>query len=232
MTPGKLARRALWVVMTALATVIAVYAAAVMLLPAFGAPFIVVRRTTIPLAVAAHLTGGLVALAVGAWQLNARLRARVVELHRWMGRTYVVGVLIGGLGALRMAVVSEEGWVTHLGFGVLAVLWMFTTARGYLAIRSHDEARHRRWMIRSYALTFAAVTLRLELPLLQAAGISSTVAYQLISWVSWMPNLLFAEWLVRRTNAGLGLPMAFIAYRPVDPEADRLTGDVAHRGIR
>jgi hypothetical protein len=194
-------KRVLWVVMTALATLVAGYAAAVMLLPAFGPPFVAERRTTMPLAVAAHLVGGLVALAVGAWQLNARLRARVIALHRWMGRTYAVGVLVGGLGALRMSVVSEEGWITHLGFGVLAVAWLFTTGRGYLAIRSRDEARHRRWMIRSYSLTLAAVTLRIYLPLALATGISFTSAYQAISWLAWVPNLLLAEWWVRRTPA-------------------------------
>jgi uncharacterized membrane protein len=191
-------KRVLWVAMTALATLVAAYAAGVLLLPGFGPPFMMARRTTIPLAVVAHLGGALVALAVGAWQLNARLRARVIALHRWMGRTYVVGVLVGGLGGLRMAVVSEEGWITHIGFGLLAVLWLFTTTRGYVAIRSHDEMRHRRWMIRSYALTFAAVTLRIYIPLSLAAGIPFGSAYQAISWLAWVPNLVFAEWWLAR----------------------------------
>lgn len=196
-------KRALWVVMTVLATAVAAYAAAVMLLPAFGPPFVAVRRATMPFAVSAHLVGSLVALAVGAWQLNAWLRARVIALHRWMGRAYVVGVLVGGLGALRMAVVSEEGWITHVGFGLLAVAWLFTTGRGYVAIRSRDEALHRRWMIRSYSLTLAAVTLRIYLPLALASGISFTSAYQAISWLAWVPNLLFAEWWVRRTQTAM-----------------------------
>jgi uncharacterized membrane protein len=194
-------KRALWVVMTALATLVAAYAAAVLLVPGFGPPFVTLRRTTMPLAVAAHLVGGLVALAVGAWQMNARLRARVIELHRWMGRTYVIAVLIGGLGALRMAVVSLEGWVTHLGFGLLALLWLFTTASGYIAIRSHEEARHRRWMIRSYSLTLAAVTLRIYLPVSLALGVPFANAYQAISWLCWAPNIILAEWLLRRTQA-------------------------------
>jgi uncharacterized membrane protein len=200
-------RRALWLVMTVLATLVAVYATAALLIPGFGPPFMVTRRTAMPIAVAAHLAGGLVALAVGAWQLNARLRARVLTLHRWMGRTYVLAVLVGGVGALRMAVVSEHGWITHSGFGVLAVLWLYTTARGYVAIRAHDEARHRRWMIRSYALTFAAVTLRIYIPLGAAAGIPFATVYQAIAWVSWVPNLLLAEWLVRRARVSIaGIP--------------------------
>ncbi|MEO8619629.1 MAG: DUF2306 domain-containing protein [bacterium] len=128
------------------------------------------------------------------------LRSRIIGLHRWMGRTYVVAVLIGGLGALRMALVSSAGWFTHLGFGLLGLLWLFSTARGYIAIRSHDEASHRRWMIRSYSLTLAAVTLRIYIPLGIAAGVPFDNAYQVISWLSWVPNLILAEWLVQRTR--------------------------------
>jgi hypothetical protein len=118
-----------------------------------------------------------------------------------MGRTYVVAVLVGGLGALPMALVSEHGWITHLGFGLLAVVWMFTTARGYLAIRAHDEPTHRRWMMRSYALTFAAVTLRIYIPISELAGIPFPSAYRVISWLCWVPNLLLVEWMLRRTSA-------------------------------
>jgi uncharacterized membrane protein len=194
-------KKALWVVMTALATLVAAYAAAVLLLPGFGPPLIIARRATMPLAVTAHLGGGLVALAVGAWQMNARLRSRFIEYHRWMGRTYVVAVLIGGLGALRMAPESQQGWVTHLGFGLLALLWLFSTARAYIAIRSHAEARHRDWMIRSYSLTLAAVTLRIYLPVSLALGVPLGNAYRVISWLCWVPNIILAEWLVRRTQA-------------------------------
>lgn len=115
--------------MTVLATLVAVYAAAVLLLPGFGPPLVIARRTTMPLAVTAHLGGSLVALAVGAWQMNARLRSRFIELHRWMGRTYVVAVLIGGLAGLRMSAASLQGWATHFGFGLLALFWLFTTVR-------------------------------------------------------------------------------------------------------
>ncbi len=194
-------KRAPWVVMTALATLVAAYAAAVLLLPGFGPPLITARRTTMPLAVMAHLGGGLVALAVGAWQMNARFRSRFIEFHRWMGRTYVVAVLIGGLGALRMAGASLQGWATHLGFGLLAVLWLFTTVRAYVAIRSREEARHRGWMIRSYSLTLAAVTLRIYLPLSLALGVPFGNAYRVISWSCWVPNIILAEWLVRRMQA-------------------------------
>jgi len=54
---------------------------------------------------------------------------------------------------------------------------------------------HQRWMIRSLALTFAAVTLRVYLPLSVAVGLPFDVAYPVIAWVCWVPNLLVAECL-------------------------------------
>jgi len=53
-------------------------------------------------------------------------------------------------------------------------------------------------MTRSYALTFAAVTLRIYLPLSQVAGIPFEPAYQTIAWLCWVPNLIVAEWLILR----------------------------------
>lgn len=50
-------------------------------------------------------------------------------------------------------------------------------------------------MVRNFALTFAGVMLRLELPLLSAA-FGFEIAYMMVAWTSWMPNLLVAQWLV------------------------------------
>jgi hypothetical protein len=96
-------------IMTVLAVFIAIYALAVLLVPGFGPPFVAERRTMMPLALGAHLAGSLCALALGPWQLNSRLRARAIGMHRWMGRAYVVSVIVGGIGALALATVSQEG---------------------------------------------------------------------------------------------------------------------------
>jgi len=58
-------------------------------------------------------------------------------------------------------------------------------------------------MVRSYALIFAAVTLRIELPLLTAAFHDFTPAYLVVAWLSWVPNLLVVEWYLRRTSPAL-----------------------------
>jgi len=118
-----------------------------------------------------------------------------------MGRGYVVAVLVGGLGALGLAPLSQAGLVTHIGFGLLAVLWLTATAQAYFSIRAGDQVNHRDWVIRRYSLTLAAVTLRVYLPLSQAAGIPFADAYQAIAWVCWVPNLVAAEWVVLRRRS-------------------------------
>ncbi len=192
-------KQALWVTMAVLSVLVALYAFGLLVTPGLGPPFIAERRLDMPIALYAHLAGGLTALAVGPWQLHSRLRARALGRHRLLGRVYVIAVLVGGLGSLGLATVSMEGLVTHLGFGMLGVLWLGSTLQAFLRIRAGDQASHRVWMIRSFALTLAAVTLRLWLPLSQIAGIPFPDAYQAVAWVCWVPNLVVAEWFVLRT---------------------------------
>lgn len=146
-----------------------------------------------------HIAGGMGALLAGPWQFSEKLRARAINFHRWLGRFYLLEVLLGSIAGFAMATVSDQGLPTHLGFGILAVLWFFTGLQAYLKIRRGEVAAHRRWMIRNFALSLAAVTLRNYLPLmLFALHWSFRTSYITVSWLCWVPNFLVAEWLVRR----------------------------------
>jgi uncharacterized membrane protein len=146
-----------------------------------------------------HIAGGIGALLAGPWQFSEKLRARALNLHRWLGRFYLVEVALGSIAGFAMATVSEEGLPTHLGFGLLAVLWFFTGLQAYrMVLRGNIEA-HRQWMIRNFALTLAAVTLRNYMPImLFALHWPFRTTYITVSWLCWVPNLLVAEWIVRR----------------------------------
>jgi uncharacterized membrane protein len=147
-----------------------------------------------PLAIHAHIFGSAVALIIGPFQFWTRLRNERPQLHRWLGRCYLlIGVGIGGSAGLFMAFHAFGGLPARLGFGVLAVLWLYTGYRAYRAIRARDITSHRRWMVRNFALTFAAVTLRLYLPSAMASGIAFELAYPVIAWLCWVPNLLATE---------------------------------------
>ena len=140
-----------------------------------------------------HAFGGILALALGPWQFWAGLRNKHLQLHRWIGRLYLFGVLVGGIGGLYLATIAYSGLPTRIGFGMLGTLWLGTGAMAYQRIRQRDIERHREWMIRNYALTFAAVTLRLWLPLLMALGFNFLDSYITVAWFCWVPNLLVAE---------------------------------------
>jgi uncharacterized membrane protein len=141
-------------------------------------------------------------LALGPFQFLPRLRNRHQNVHRWMGRFYLFGVLAGGVGGLYLALFSYGGLITHLGFGALAVLWLATGLLAYRAIRARRIEVHRQWMTRNFALTFAAVMLRLWIPASEAAGISFDVAYPVVAWLCWVPNLVVAEGLFLAARRG------------------------------
>ena len=160
------------------------------------------RLMSLPWYAYLHFLGSGTALLIGGFQFSSRLRRSAPALHRWTGRVYLLACLIGGIGGLGLATISFGGPPTHVGFALLGVLWLVSGAQAYLAIRRGDVAAHRRWMIRSFALTFAAVTLRIELGLLTGVlGWPFPDAYVTVAWLCWVPNLVVAEWLLvgRRT---------------------------------
>lgn len=160
-------------------------------------PHILARRALF----LAHVAAAPIALATGAVQFLPRLRARRPGLHRWTGRLYGVAVLIGGVAGLGLAFHAIGGPVGGWGFGLLAVLWLGITAQAIRLAMARRIAEHRVWMIRSFALTFAAVTLRLQLPLLFALGMDYPDASRILAWSCWVPNLILALWLTRPRRA-------------------------------
>jgi uncharacterized membrane protein len=154
-----------------------------------------------PIGIYAHVFASVVALTLGPFQFSSRLRASQIQLHRWSGRAYLgVGVLLGGLSGLYMSFHAFGGVEARLGFGCLALAWLFTGLCAFLAIRRRDVASHRRWMVRNFALTFAAVMLRLYLPASMVAGVDFGLAYSVIAWLCWVPNVVVAEVLFNRTH--------------------------------
>lgn len=142
-----------------------------------------------------HVFASIVALVLGPLQFSARLRQRHLHLHRWFGRAYLaIGVFVGSVSGLYMSQFAHGGPVARLGFAVLALAWFYSGLRAYLAIRGGAVEAHRKWMVRNFSLTFAAVTLRIYLPAAMVAGIDFALAYAVIAWLCWVPNLVFAEW--------------------------------------
>lgn len=172
-----------------------------------------------------HIVFAGLALLVGGFQFSRRLRRRSLRAHRWIGRTYVVSVLIGGIAAFVMSFFSSVAFLGFFGFGSLAILWIWTTYRGYQSARNRDFASHQAWMIRSFALSYAAPTLRIwllllivvQLPFGLDESVAAANAYAPVPFLCWLPNIVIAEYIIHRR----GLP-SFI-----QTADDRVRGGVA-----
>jgi uncharacterized membrane protein len=150
-----------------------------------------------------HIGGMMVAAAIGPFQFRQSFRDRHRDIHRLMGRIYLTGALVGGLGGLYMAQYAASGTVAHVGFTLLALGVLGSSAMAFLAIRRVDIETHREWMTRSFALILAAVTLRLYLPFLESA-FGEYDGYAVVAWLAWVPNILIAEAIIRRQRPRSG----------------------------
>lgn len=171
------------------------------------------RSAAVQLAFLLHVGAGGLALLLSPLQFATRLRTRAPQVHRVVGRLVLASIAVAGAAGLVLAPRSLAGPVGTGGFGLLAVLWMACAGTAWLAILRRDVAAHRRWMVRSFALTYAAVTLRMWLGVLIAgqvglAGVDEQVAFEraylLVPFLSWVPNLVVAEWYLatrRRSTA-------------------------------
>ena len=156
---------------------------------------------SVPVPLWGHLVFGPLVLALAPFQLATRLRVAYPRLHRVMGYGYAMSVLLAGLSSLALlGQFTGTDWARS-GFAVLALLWIGCTATGIsFAIRG-QTARHRVWMLRSVALTFAAVTLRVMMAPLLAAGWTVLQTYDVTAWASWGGNLAVIEYYLRRKRA-------------------------------
>jgi uncharacterized membrane protein len=173
-------------------------------------PNILANRFANP-ALIVHVAGAATALLLGPLQFFGVIRRRWPRWHRRIGTVYVLGCLVGGLAGLALALGSTSGPIASAGFGALAVAWLIATATAWRFARARDFVRHRRWMIRSFALALAAVTLRIYLPIAQIAQLDFHVSYVAISFLCWVPNLIAAElylalWAPLRTSRPLAAP--------------------------
>jgi uncharacterized membrane protein YozB (DUF420 family) len=144
-----------------------------------------------------HLLGSSLALALGLPQFWMGFRNRFMNVHRWTGRLYVLGVLIGSIGAFLMSTTPEQS----LGFGfafslfALAVAWVTTTGAAFFAIIRRKIKLHKEWMIRSYIVTLAFVTFRLlsDYVPYDSWGLDHADYNTAMMWSCWVFPLMISE---------------------------------------
>jgi uncharacterized membrane protein len=205
--PG-LRHTAAWIVVAVLSAVIAVYALSFLVRGAAAFPP-ALRESFLarPWGIYPHAALGAIALLVGPLQFRRSLWIHRRALHRRLGVVYVTCAALTGTAGMYMAAFSLGGWITHVGFGLLGLFTLVTTVLAYARIRQRRVAEHRDAMIFSFVCIFAAVTLRLELPLLVLAFRGDfPLAYAVVSWLCWVPNLACAWWYLTRRREREALP--------------------------
>ena len=116
----------------------------------------------------------------------------------------MISVLTSGACGIYLSFFATGGWITGLGFFLLGVFWIFFTLRAYMAARAVDLTKHEGYMIYSFAACFAAVTLRIWMPILVLIFGEFLIAYRIVAYLCWVPNLVFAYFWVRRSGLQLG----------------------------
>lgn len=144
-----------------------------------------------------HISFGALALLTGWPQFSTTLRNNRLSLHKRLGKIYVAAVMLSALAGIGIGFTATGGLVPAAGFICLGITWFSTTLLAYLFIRNHQIEKHQQMMVYSYAACFAAVTLRIWLPLLSMALPNSLTAYKIVAWLCWIPNLGVA-WLINK----------------------------------
>ncbi len=145
-----------------------------------------------------HIVFGGLALLIGWLQFSSTLRHKNPGLHRTVGKIYIISVFFSGLCGLFIAFYATGGLVSTLGFLSLDTIWLSTTLLGFRTAKRQDIIAHKEYMIYSYAACFAAVTLRIWLPILTIALGDFLIAYQVVAWWCWVPNIVVAYLIIRK----------------------------------
>lgn len=144
------------------------------------------------------LTSGLI-LFLGFLGFSQWIRAQHLQWHRRLGKLYVGLILfVSAPSALIMAIYANGGWSVKTCFVLLSVLWWLFTWQAWTSIRKKDISSHQAFMLRSYALTLSAVTLRwYSFFLGYFFSWYNLDSYVWVAWLSWLPNLVLAEIWIR-----------------------------------
>ncbi len=157
-----------------------------------------ITHTHYKVAFFSHVYTSIFVLLMGMTQFSGTLRRRFPAMHRSLGKGYVLLILfVASPSGLVMALYANGGLSSQISFSLQAVLWFAFTLLALRYAQARDWTRHREFMLRSYALTLSAISLRLFKWI-----IVSTVAwppmdtYRLVAWLGWGVNLALVEgWL-------------------------------------
>jgi uncharacterized membrane protein len=145
-----------------------------------------------------HITGGTLALVLGPFQFWHWLRRNHLNLHRWLGRVYLLCIVASTISASYILTIPESPIGFRTGIGGLALAWIITASLAFIAIRKRQIEQHREWMVRCYVVTFGFVTFRIISMSMAAFNIGTPESRSsAASWMCWALPLLLTETILQ-----------------------------------
>ncbi|MBN9415794.1 hypothetical protein ABS71_17695 [bacterium SCN 62-11] len=145
-----------------------------------------------------HGVTGALNLLLGPWLLSSRVRNNWPCWHRLLGKLYFLALVPAALTGLALSCIAYGGITASSALVFLSMGWAYSGWRAYQSIRVGNVSAHRLWMFRHYALTLAAVSLRIQSAWRLGLGEDFPAIYAQCAWMSWLPNLLLAECYIHR----------------------------------
>jgi Predicted membrane protein (DUF2306) len=149
-----------------------------------------------------HVYTAIFALIAGFTQFSKIILKKYPNIHKYLGRVYVFTVLfLASPSGLFIGGYANGGIYSQISFIILAALWFYFTLKGFLHIKNKRIQLHKAFMLRSFALTFSAITLRLwKVILVYLFDPAPMDVYQVIAWLGWIPNLIIIEYYIYKKN--------------------------------
>lgn len=147
-----------------------------------------------------HVFSAILVLFAGFTQFSTQILREHRAFHRFAGKAYVFMILfINVPAALIMAIYANGGPWGKAAFLTLNTGWFIFTWRAWSCAKTRDFIRHQEFMMRSYALTLSALTLRSWKIILLQSGLSLdlTELYILEAWLGFVPNMIIVELMIR-----------------------------------
>jgi hypothetical protein len=163
-----------------------------------------------------HITTSWFVMMVGLVQMFPVLARKAPIWHRRLGIFYILSILLlAAPSGLVLAMYANGGLAARVGFSLQSIIWWLFTLAAWHEIRQHRYKTHIEWMLRSYAITMAAMSLRTESYLMHYwLGTKPIETYLTVTWLSWVGNWLLAEcliylgiggWMLRQATKNKGL---------------------------
>lgn len=148
-----------------------------------------------------HIFAGMFCITAALTQFSSYILKKRKAIHIWMGKIYVLVVLVlGAPTGLYMSFFAKGSFWERGLFLFMAIYWFYSTTKGLQMIKLKNVLAHKNWMIRSYSMAMTAVTFRIYHILFYYFGVDHLHNYEISLWISVLGNMLIAEYFIFRKS--------------------------------